>query len=144
MTIKVDQESSSPGNQSHRAATIDDLAAAFFVDDLQRALSAMGCTPDRIESSGICLPFDTAHEYVTAGPCFGPADENPDDYDVKPSIPSKIEVLFDGESDTIMSTSVCSGSIGSGSSYESFRRIEVTSRNCAQANFLKKCLHPEK
>lgn len=138
MAFKVGQQCSQDSH-GHREEpiTIDDMAAAIFVEDLQRALSAIGCTPRCIEDAGICVPFDAAHDYVTTGPCF---DGDSDDAD---EIPSRIEVMFDGENDTIMSSRE---SIGPGSTYESFRSIEATTRvrNFAQHACLSKCLQPEK
>lgn len=138
MAIQVNQDASSPEEQE-QGKTINDVATALFVVDLERALDAMGCSPQYIEESGVCISVDTAHDFITAGPCFELAEGDPNK-----AIPSKIEVMRDGENDTIMSSGMPSDSLTSVSDYEAFGGIESASGGCAEPPFWTSCLKSEK
>ncbi len=137
MTLCLDSESYSMRKQENET-TINDMATAFFVRDLQRAIGLMGCTPQCIDDVGLWEPMDAAHDFVTAGPCFESSEGDLPDL----SMPAKIEVMLEGDNDTVMSTDMQTDEVPS-SMYESFADIEQP-RNCARTAFLAKCLQPKK
>jgi hypothetical protein len=79
-----------------------------------------------VEDATVCLPLEFVHEIVSAGPCLQslPAYRN----DFIPPTP-KVEVVFDGETNTIMSSG----------SEESYDRV-VKSKRRSQGRTLKEAL----
>lgn len=137
MQLRLDMESDSEEKRENDT-TINDLATAFFVRDLRRALGMMGCTPQCIEDSGVCEPIDVAHEFVTTGPCFEKVESDLS----QQAIPTRIEVMLEGDHETVMTTNMHFDN-AQASTYESFADIE-DSQHCARAAFLAKCLQPKK
>ena len=120
--------------------TIDDMATVLLRHDIRRALGALGCTPQCMEDWGVFAQIDVAYDFVTTVPSFDPLENDLfDSSNVEPTVPTKIEVMLDGVTDTVMTSSFHSEDVYSGSAnYEYFRGIEQP-LHCSQVEFLTTC-----
>lgn len=104
-----------------RDKTIDEVTSSMFVLDIQELLDNIGCSPQCIEDRDIYGPIDAAHDIITAGPCFDRQCDGSHFETGETATPSKIEVMLEGSSDTIIgSTSVPPEESMSSGDYESF------------------------
>jgi hypothetical protein len=82
---------------------LDTMTSAVFRDDMRKVLNVVGpCTNDEYEDNRDCLSLDFFHDLVSVGPCLC---SSVDDHTFVPPI-SKVEVSFDGETNTIISSGI--------------------------------------
>jgi hypothetical protein len=112
-------------DQSQNLNHADTIASAMFRDDLQQLVGSCGCNAALEEVS--CSPLDYVHEVVVlGGPCLeSPVKENTF---VPPS--SQVEVSYDGETSTIVSS-------GIEESVDEVRKPKKPKRKRSRVSFLK-------
>lgn len=126
------------------ATTIDDMVTSIFVDDLQRAIGVIGCSPQAMEDAGVCSTMDYAQEFVTEGHCFHSQQTPKAGGDLLESERSKVELLYDGDYSTVVSTATSHSIVTNDDTYQSFEEISAEQGHPRRGGFLQKLFKTEK
>lgn len=108
--------------------TIDDMAAAVLVDDLHRAMGVFVCSPQNIEDGNVCGALDDTPECVSEGQCFHSQRTPKWKENGLRAEQSKVEVLYDGDYNTIVTSTTMQSTVTNDDTYQSFDEISTTQR----------------